>query len=137
MSTALADPVDRVGKGWTASLSLANVAIWVGWYGPLQILLARQAEDFAPGTGMSKETRLTRLAATAPTCANAASRRSPGEEGPGCQPEEEGQWRRQARQSRHLVLGHCTAERPHLDAGRNCEPRHLRMTLHGECARHQ
>ncbi|KUM90727.1 MFS transporter [Streptomyces pseudovenezuelae] len=58
MSTALSEPVDRVGKGWTASLSLANVAIWVGWYGPLQILLARQAEDFAPGTGMSKETLL-------------------------------------------------------------------------------
>ncbi|NEB04386.1 MFS transporter [Streptomyces sp. SID13726] len=58
MSTALAEPVERVGKGWTASLSLANVAIWVGWYGPLQILLARQAEDFAPGTGMSKETLL-------------------------------------------------------------------------------
>lgn len=59
MSTAaLAEPVDRVGRGWTASLSLANVAIWVGWYGPLQILLARQSEDFAPGTGMSKETLL-------------------------------------------------------------------------------
>ncbi|MFL5995301.1 MAG: MFS transporter [Streptomyces sp.] len=58
MSTALSEPVERVGKGWTASLSLANVAIWVGWYGPLQILLARQAEDFAPGTGVSKETLL-------------------------------------------------------------------------------
>lgn len=55
---ALADPVERVGRGWTAALSLSNVAIWVGWYGPLQILLARQAEDFAPGTGMSKETLL-------------------------------------------------------------------------------
>lgn len=55
---ALAEPVDRVGRGWTAALSLANVAIWVGWYGPLQILLAQQAEDFAPGTGMSKETLL-------------------------------------------------------------------------------
>ncbi|KUL20798.1 MFS transporter [Streptomyces regalis] len=55
---ALAEPTQRVGKGWTAALSLANVAIWVGWYGPLQILLARQAEDFAPGTGMSKETLL-------------------------------------------------------------------------------
>ncbi|KUN28894.1 MFS transporter [Streptomyces antibioticus] len=57
-TTALDEPVDRVGRGWTAALSLANVAIWVGWYGPLQILLARQAEDFAPGTGMSKETLL-------------------------------------------------------------------------------
>ena len=44
-----------MGRGWTSTLSLANGAIWVGWYGPLQILLASQAEDFAPGTGMSKE----------------------------------------------------------------------------------
>ncbi|MFE9429530.1 MFS transporter [Streptomyces sp. NBC_01428] len=55
---ALAEPVERVGRGWTSALSLANGAIWVGWYGPLQILLAAQAEDFAPGTGMSKETLL-------------------------------------------------------------------------------
>ncbi|MFF4903774.1 MFS transporter [Streptomyces sp. NPDC001260] len=57
-SAALAEPVLRVGRAWTASLSLANGAIWVGWFGPLQILLASQAKDFAPGTGMSKETML-------------------------------------------------------------------------------
>ena len=57
-SAALAEPVERVGRGWTASLSLANGAIWVGWFGPLQILLASQAKDFAPGSGMSKETML-------------------------------------------------------------------------------
>ncbi|MFF4207913.1 MFS transporter [Streptomyces sp. NPDC001796] len=55
---ALAEPVERVGRGWTCALSLANGAIWVGWYGPLQILLASQAKDFAPGSGMSKETML-------------------------------------------------------------------------------
>ncbi|MGY4960483.1 MFS transporter [Streptomyces sp. 900105245] len=55
---ALAEPTVRVGRGWTAALSLANGAIWVGWFGPLQILLASQAEDFAPGAGMSKETLL-------------------------------------------------------------------------------
>src|SRR4051812_50121575 len=59
---ALAEPVERVGRGWTSALSLANGAIWVGWYGPLQILLASQAEDFAPGTGMSKETLLAWVA---------------------------------------------------------------------------
>lgn len=54
----LAEPVEPVGRGWTAALSLANGAIWVGWFGPLQILLASQAGDFAPGAGMSKETML-------------------------------------------------------------------------------
>ncbi|MEU9477725.1 MFS transporter [Streptomyces sp. NPDC048191] len=55
---ALADPVEPVGRGWTAALALANGAIWVGWFGPLQILLASQAGDFAPGSGMSKEAML-------------------------------------------------------------------------------
>ncbi|MGW4567320.1 MFS transporter [Streptomyces sp. NPDC004561] len=58
VSAALAEPVEPVGRGWTAALSLANGAIWVGWFGPLQILLASQAKDFAPGSGMSKETML-------------------------------------------------------------------------------
>ncbi|MFG2883315.1 MFS transporter [Streptomyces sp. NPDC048297] len=57
-AAALAEPVEPVGRGWTAALSLANGAIWVGWFGPLQILLASQAKDFAPGTGMSKEALL-------------------------------------------------------------------------------
>ncbi|MEU0964919.1 MFS transporter [Streptomyces sp. NPDC005917] len=55
---ALAEPAEKAGRGWTSALSLANGAVWVGWYGPLQILLASQAKDFAPGSGMSKETML-------------------------------------------------------------------------------
>ncbi|MFD9816321.1 MFS transporter [Streptomyces sp. NPDC059080] len=54
---ALAEPVAPVGRGWTATLSLANGAIWVGWYGPLQILLAVQAAAVAP-PGVAKETVL-------------------------------------------------------------------------------
>ncbi|MGW2632017.1 MFS transporter [Streptomyces chattanoogensis] len=53
----LAEPSERVGRGWIASLSLANGAIWVGWYGPIQILLALQAADLAP-PGTAKETVL-------------------------------------------------------------------------------
>ncbi|MFE0100138.1 MFS transporter [Streptomyces sp. NPDC059009] len=53
----LTEPAARVGRAWTTTLSLANGAIWVGWYGPLQILLAIQAEDLAP-SGTSKETVL-------------------------------------------------------------------------------
>ncbi|MEU4996264.1 MFS transporter [Streptomyces sp. NPDC021622] len=56
-ATALAEPTERVGRGWKSALSVANGAIWVGWYGPLQILLAVQAEDLAPA-GTSKETVL-------------------------------------------------------------------------------
>ncbi|MFF9174099.1 MFS transporter [Streptomyces sp. NPDC014793] len=52
---ALAEPVEPVRPGWTAALALANGAIWVGWFGPLQILLASQAKDLAPGAGMPKE----------------------------------------------------------------------------------
>ncbi|WP_030758254.1 MFS transporter [Streptomyces griseus] len=55
---ALEEPSERVGRGWTAALALANGAIWVGWYGPLQILLAQQSERFAPGAGLSKEALL-------------------------------------------------------------------------------
>ncbi|UQA95463.1 MFS transporter [Streptomyces halobius] len=55
--SALAEPSARVGRGWTAALSLANGAIWAGWYGPIQILLALQAAEVAP-PGTAKETVL-------------------------------------------------------------------------------
>ncbi|MER6334784.1 MFS transporter [Streptomyces sp. NPDC001034] len=64
LPAALAEPAEPVGRGWTAALSLANGAIWVGWFGPLQILLASQARDLAPGTGMSKETLLAWVTGT-------------------------------------------------------------------------
>ncbi|MFE0191660.1 MFS transporter [Streptomyces sp. NPDC058989] len=60
-SGAFAEPSRRVGRGWTASLSLANGAIWVGWYGPLQILLAWQAAELAPA-GTAKESVLAWVA---------------------------------------------------------------------------
>ncbi len=56
-SEALAEPSRPVGRGWSASLALANGAIWVGWYGPLQILLAWQAAELAPA-GTAKESVL-------------------------------------------------------------------------------
>ncbi|NLU69169.1 MFS transporter [Streptomyces sp. HNM0574] len=54
---ALAEPEARVPGHWTASLSLAASAVWVGWYGPLQVLLALQAAQLAPA-GMAKESVL-------------------------------------------------------------------------------
>ncbi|MEV4642680.1 MFS transporter [Actinoplanes sp. NPDC049548] len=45
--TAYAGPAERVGGRWIALLALANLGLWVGYYGPLQVLLPNQVEDVA------------------------------------------------------------------------------------------
>jgi MFS family permease len=45
----------RVGGRWIALLSLANLGLWMGYFGPLQVLLPNQIEDIA---GDRKETAL-------------------------------------------------------------------------------
>ncbi|HEY0641089.1 MAG TPA: MFS transporter [Pseudonocardiaceae bacterium] len=45
---ALAEPTERVRARWVGFFSLAVVGLFVGWYGPLQILLANQSEAIAP-----------------------------------------------------------------------------------------
>lgn len=45
---ALAEPTERVPARWVGLFSLAVVGTFVGWYGPLQILLANQAEAISP-----------------------------------------------------------------------------------------
>jgi MFS family permease len=37
----------RVGRGWIALLSLANLGLWMGYFGPLQVLLPTQVEQIA------------------------------------------------------------------------------------------
>jgi len=37
------EPITRVGAGWTAALTLANVATFAAFFGPLQVLLAASA----------------------------------------------------------------------------------------------
>lgn len=41
-------PTEPVPVRWILAFSLAVTGMFVGWYGPLQILLAKQAELFAP-----------------------------------------------------------------------------------------
>ncbi|MER5639201.1 MFS transporter [Kitasatospora sp. NPDC002227] len=41
---ALAEPTERVGAGWTAALSLASLAVFMGFFTPIQILLPLQLE---------------------------------------------------------------------------------------------
>ncbi|GAA2609740.1 MFS transporter [Paractinoplanes durhamensis] len=45
----------RVGSRWIGLLSLANLGLWMGYFGPLQVLLPNQIEDIA---GDSKTTAL-------------------------------------------------------------------------------
>ncbi|MFI5583456.1 MFS transporter [Amycolatopsis sp. NPDC051758] len=41
---ALAEPVVRVRPGWMSLLFFANIALWLGIYAPIQVLLPQQAE---------------------------------------------------------------------------------------------
>ncbi|CAN5647794.1 MFS transporter [soil metagenome] len=49
MSTALAEPLVSVPKRWVASVTLAGLGLWAGFFGPIQVLLAQQAEIVSPG----------------------------------------------------------------------------------------
>jgi MFS family permease len=46
--TALAEPTERVPARWTALLTLAGLGLFTAFYGPIQVLLGRQAEELAP-----------------------------------------------------------------------------------------
>ncbi|WP_250573224.1 MFS transporter [Nonomuraea sediminis] len=47
-SSALAEPVRRVGPWWIATISLGNLALYLGYFGPLQVLLPEQVAAVAP-----------------------------------------------------------------------------------------
>jgi MFS family permease len=54
-SSATAEPTESVGVGWTATLALANLGLWIGYFGPLQVSLPNQMQAIDPG---GKETAL-------------------------------------------------------------------------------
>lgn len=45
---ALAEPVRRVGAGWTTLVAVASLGLWMGYFGPLQVLLPDQAQALDP-----------------------------------------------------------------------------------------
>jgi MFS family permease len=47
--SALAEPVAAVPRRWVLRVSLAGLGVWAGTYGPIQVLLAQQAQAVAPG----------------------------------------------------------------------------------------
>ncbi|AYG82120.1 hypothetical protein DWB77_04290 [Streptomyces hundungensis] len=58
------------GGRWVGALSLANLGVWVGWFGPLQLLLARQAEHFTPAHKASTLALVTGVGAAVSMVAN-------------------------------------------------------------------
>ncbi|HEV2781102.1 MAG TPA: MFS transporter [Actinophytocola sp.] len=46
--TALAEPTKPVPARWVAAISLANVGLFTAWFGPIQVLLGREAQALAP-----------------------------------------------------------------------------------------
>ena len=46
--SATAEPTERVSGGWVGALTLLSIGLWAGWFGPLNELLAQQAESISP-----------------------------------------------------------------------------------------
>ena len=46
--SASAEPTQRVTGGWVGALTLLSIGLWAGWFGPLNELLAQQAESITP-----------------------------------------------------------------------------------------
>ena len=55
LDRALAEPTRAVSKVWVVWLSLISIGVWSGFFGPIQVLLAQQAERIDPS---HKETAL-------------------------------------------------------------------------------
>ncbi|WP_460711245.1 MFS transporter [Nocardioides dilutus] len=45
---ALAEPTDNPGARWVGLLTVASIGLWAGFFGPIQVLLAQQAEAIDP-----------------------------------------------------------------------------------------
>ena len=55
LDRALAEPTGAVSRVWVLWLGLISVGVWSGFFGPIQVLLAQQAEAIDPA---NKETSL-------------------------------------------------------------------------------
>jgi MFS family permease len=48
VGAVLHDPEAPVRRGWVASMTLASIGLWAGFFGPIQVLLAEQAAEMVP-----------------------------------------------------------------------------------------
>lgn len=73
--SAFDEPVDAPPARWVGALVLLNLGVMAGWFGPIQVLLAQQADRIAaaePG-GMSKELLLAVVLFTGATVSMVAN----------------------------------------------------------------
>ena len=68
--TALAEPVRPVSAVWVLWLSLVSVGVWSGFFGPIQVLLAQQAEVISPDHKASVLSLVTLVGAAVSVIAN-------------------------------------------------------------------
>jgi MFS family permease len=47
-TAAVAEPTTRVRAGWVSVLVLANLAVWMGFFTPIQVLLPEQLQEISP-----------------------------------------------------------------------------------------
>lgn len=45
--SALAEPTENPPGRWVAAITLASIGLWAGFFGPIQVLLAQQAEEIS------------------------------------------------------------------------------------------
>ena len=45
---ALAEPTKNPATRWVALLTVASIGLWAGFFGPISVLLAQQAEAIDP-----------------------------------------------------------------------------------------
>ncbi|MEV5574710.1 MFS transporter [Spirillospora sp. NPDC052269] len=64
------EPTRRAGRGFVAALTGANLGLCVAWFGPLQLLLAKQAAQLTPHHKTSTLALVTGLGAAAALIAN-------------------------------------------------------------------
>ncbi|GAA2335314.1 MFS transporter [Dactylosporangium salmoneum] len=67
---AFAEPVQRVGAGWVALLVLAQLAVWMGFFTPIQVLLPNQIQEISPADKESLLGVVTALGAAAAVIVN-------------------------------------------------------------------
>ena len=68
--TALAEPARPVSAVWVLWLSLISVGVWSGFFGPIQVLLAQQAEAISPDHKESALSLVTLVGAAVSVVAN-------------------------------------------------------------------